>query len=141
MPDTALLSGIFLCFGHSFFNRRKHMRNSANGIVSLNLNTQFKKLYQKGVSHVSPSVVVYAKRNGLSHNRIGITVSKKIGKAVVRNRAKRRLREVFRTNLPTLKTGYDFVLVARGRTATVSYTKLCSDFVTAAKNVGVVKDE
>ncbi len=117
------------------------MRNSANGIVSLNLNAQFKKLYQKGVSHVSPSVVMYAKRNGLSCNRVGITVSKKIGKAVVRNRAKRRLREVFRTNLPLLKTGYDFVLVARSRTATAAYPKLNSDFVIAAKNVGVIKDE
>jgi len=117
------------------------MRNSANGIVTLNLNTQFRKLYQKGTSHVSPSVVVYAKRNGLSHNRVGITVSKKIGKAVVRNRAKRRLREVFRTNIPKLKNGFDFVLVARGRTATVPYTKLISDFLSATKNIGVLEDE
>lgn len=117
------------------------MRNSANGIVTLNLNTQFRKLYQKGTSHVSPSVVVYAKRNGLPHNRVGITVSKKIGKAVVRNRAKRRLREIYRTNLPNLRQGYDFVLVARGRTANTPYQKLLSDFVSAAQNVGVFKDE
>ncbi len=117
------------------------MRNSANGIVTLNLNTQFRKLYQKGTSHVSPSVVMYAKRNGLSHNRVGITVSKKIGKAVVRNRAKRRLREIFRTNLPNLRQGFDFVLVARGRTANTPYSKLVSDFVSAAKNIGVFKDE
>ena len=117
------------------------MRNSANGIVTLNLNTQFRKLYQKGTSHVSPSVVMYAKRNGLSHNRLGITVSKKLGKAVIRNRAKRRLREVFRQNLPNMKSGYDFVLVARGRTATVPYPKLVADFMTAATKTGVLKDE
>lgn len=117
------------------------MRNSANGIVSLNLNTQFRKLYQKGTSHVCPSVVMYVKRNGTSGNRLGITVSKKIGKAVIRNRAKRRLREVFRTNLPNMKTGYDFVLVARGRTATVPYSKLDADFIIAAKNVGVYINE
>ena len=117
------------------------MRNSAEGIISLNLNTQFRKLYQKGTSHVSPSVVMYAKRNGLPFNRLGITVSKKIGKAVVRNRAKRRLREIFRTNLPNMKQGYDFVLVARGRTATVPYQKLATDFFTSAQKVGVFKDE
>ena len=116
------------------------MRNSANGIVTLNLNSQFRKLYQKGTSHVSPSVVMYAKRNGPSHNRLGVTVSKKIGKAVIRNRAKRRLREIFRVNAPNLKSGFDFVLVARGRTATISYEKLSADFIAAAKNVGVIKD-
>lgn len=117
------------------------MRNSASGIVTLNLNTQFRKLYQKGTSHVSPSVVIYAKRNGLSHNRVGITVSKKIGKAVIRNRAKRRLREIYRTNLQSLRQGFDFVLVARGRTASIPYSKLMLDFVSAAKSIGVFKDE
>ncbi len=117
------------------------MRTSANGIISLNLNSQFKKLYSKGTSYVSPSVVLYARRNGLSYNRIGITVSKKLGKAVVRNRSKRRLREVYRTNLPRLKSGFDFVLVARGRTATIPFSKLITDFETAAKIVGVMIDE
>jgi len=117
------------------------MRNSANGIISLNLNTQFKKLYRSGLSTVTPSVVLYAKENGRSDNRVGITVSKKIGKAVVRNRAKRRLREVYRTNLPNIKSGYDFVLVARGRTATVPHLRLNTDFLQALKTLGVFNDE
>lgn len=117
------------------------MRKSIGGAVSLVLNTQFKKLYTKGSSYVSPSVVVYAKRNGLAHNRLGITVSKKIGKAVVRNRAKRRLREVYRINSANILQGYDFVLVARGRTAECPYEKLFADFVQAAKNLGVYKNE
>ena len=117
------------------------MRKSIGGAASLVLNTQFKKLYTKGSSYVSPSVVVYAKRNGLAHNRLGITVSKKIGKAVVRNRAKRRLREVYRINSANILQGYDFVLVARGRTAECPYDKLFADFVQAVKNLGVYKNE
>ncbi len=117
------------------------MRSSANGFLTLTLNTQFKKLYQKGSSYVSPTVVIYARQNGLAHNRLGITVSKKIGKAVVRNRSKRRLREVFRTNSGKLKRGFDFVLVARGRTAFVPYPKLEEDFLSAARTLGVFIDE
>lgn len=117
------------------------MRNSANGVVTLTLNTQFRKLYQKGASYVSPAIVLYAKQNGLPYNRLGITVSKKIGKAVIRNRSKRRLREVFRTNSEKIRRGFDFVLVARGRTAFVPYHTLEEDFLSAAKKLGVLIDE
>ncbi len=117
------------------------MRKSIGGAVSLVLNTQFKKLYKKGNSQVFPSVVVYSKANGLPYNRLGITVSKKIGKAVVRNRAKRRLREVYRINSANILQGFDFVLVARGRTADCPYEKLSADLIQAAKNLGVYKNE
>ena len=117
------------------------MRKSIGGAESLVLNSQFKKLYQKGSSCVLPSVVVYAKRNGLKYNRLGITVSKKLGKAVVRNRAKRRLREVFRLNSLQLAQGYDFVMVARGRTASCPYNKLSADFIYAVNTLGVMKNE
>ena len=117
------------------------MRKSIGEAVSLTQNNQFRKLYQKGASQVCPSVVVYVRRNGLKHNRLGITVSKKIGKATIRNRAKRRLREVYRTNSEALQKGFDFVLVARGRTASTPYQKLNADFLHLADKLGVMKND
>ena len=85
-------------------------------IVSLDKDSQYRKIYKKGKSSVQPSLVIYAKENGLDHNRLGITASKKIGKAVVRNRCKRRLRELYRSYQESLNTGFDIILVARGKT-------------------------
>ncbi len=108
-------------------------------IISLDRDGQFQKLYKKGKSVVSPCLIVYVKKNGQSYNRLGITASKKIGKAVVRNRAKRRIRELYRTNLDNLKIGYDFVIVARSKTASVDYGTLLSAFMSAVENLGVLK--
>ncbi len=109
-------------------------------IISLDRDGQFQKLYKKGKSAIFPVLIVYVRKNGQSFNRLGITASKKIGKAVIRNRAKRRIRELYRTNLPNLKTGYDFVIVARTKTAEAPYSLLLSSFLSAMKNLGVLNE-
>ncbi len=108
-------------------------------IISLDRDGQFQKLYKKGKSVVLPCIIIYAKKNGQSYNRLGITASKKLGKAVVRNRAKRRIRELYRTNIGKLKSGYDFVIVARSKTASVDYSTLLSAFLSGAEELGVLK--
>lgn len=110
-------------------------------VISLNRNGQFQRLYKKGKSIVAPSMVVYVKRNGLDINRLGITASKKIGKAVARNRAKRRIRELYRSNLSRFKKGYDFVIVARTKTVFVSHEVLSETFLTAADKLGVLNEQ
>ena len=112
-----------------------------NTVISLKLNTQFQRLYKKGAAAVRPSLVMYARRNGQNRCRLGITAGKKLGKAVVRNRAKRRLRELYRSSLPQLKPGYDFVLVARGITANTDFSRLSADFFAAAKKCGFLTDD
>ena len=92
--------------------------------VTLKENHEFRRLYQKGASAVSGPMVIYCRKNKLGHNRLGITVSVKLGGAVVRNRARRRLREVYRLNKPALKQGYDIILVARTRTLSGSWKEL-----------------
>ena len=117
------------------------MNTAAEKPTTLTLNSQFTRLYKNGDSCVRPSLVLYARKNGLDRNRLGITVSKKIGKAHLRNRAKRRLRALFRDNIHSLKSGYDFVLVARSRTITENYPTLLKDFEIASKKVGVLQND
>ena len=64
------------------------MQKSARKSRTLNLNSQFTRIYKSGASCVRPTLVVYARPNNLGFNRLGVTVTKKIGKAHIRNRAK-----------------------------------------------------
>ena len=97
--------------------------------VTLKKNYEFRRLYQRGKSWAGRSMVLYCRKNRLNYNRLGITASVKLGNAVIRNRARRRLREVYRLNHLHLCSGYDIILVARGRTATVSWQELNDTFL------------
>jgi ribonuclease P protein component len=90
----------------------------------LKTNNDFKRIYNRGKSFVSTGIVVYVAKNGVGINRIGLTVSKKIGNAVKRNRAKRVMREAFRHLEYRLKNGYDIILVARGKTVFLKSTEI-----------------
>ena len=107
--------------------------------VTIKENRDFRRIYNRGRSAVTPFLVLYCRPNGRSHNRLGVTVSTRIGCAVVRNRARRRLREVFRLAAPGLKQGYDVVLVARARTAEAPYRRLTAAFDRACREVGLVE--
>lgn len=74
---------------------------------------QFRLAYREGRRASNDFFTVHARRNGLSQSRVGIAVSGRIGKAVVRNRVRRRIREVFRS-LPDIPAGVDVVVVAKG---------------------------
>lgn len=109
--------------------------------VTIKLNHEFKRIYNKGKSVVTPFVVVYCRPNRLGHNRLGVTVSVKLGKAVVRNRARRRLRELFRLAQPNMKQGYDVILVARSRCAAAPHKKLSAAFHKACSQLGLMVEE
>ena len=108
---------------------------------SLNQNAEFRRLYKRGKSCVRKNLVLYAMRNRSGQNRLGITAGKKVGGAVVRNRAKRRLRALYQINVPRLQPGYDVCLVARGQTAKAEFCHLQQDFLSACKYVGIWNDE
>ena len=107
--------------------------------VTLKKNYEFKRLYDKGKSAVTPYMVVYCRRTGSSVNRVGYTVSTKLGKAVVRNRIRRRLREIYRLALPALRPGVDIVIVARSKSVGAQYAQLESAFLRACEKLGILK--
>lgn len=88
------------------------MRN----IISICKNNDFRRIYARGKSYVTPLLVVYVLKNKTQNVRVGITTSKKVGNAVTRSRARRVMREAYRQLSPRVKNGYDLVFVARGRT-------------------------
>jgi ribonuclease P protein component len=109
--------------------------------VTLKENHEFRRTYQKGKSAVSGSMVLYCRKNRLGHNRLGLTASTKLGHAVVRNRARRRLREVYRLHLEEMRPGYDIILVARGRTVRCSWKELNDTFLKLCRKLDLLEDK
>ena len=104
---------------------------------SLKLNHIFRKLYHtKGVA--DGLLVVYARRNRTETNRLGITVSKKLGKAHIRNRTRRRIREAYRLNEEKFRPGWDIVVVARSKAVDAPFDKLTGSFLSLAKKSGLL---
>ena len=104
---------------------------------SLKLNHVFRRLYASP-AFANAYLVLYARRNRLGVNRVGITVSKKLGKAHVRNRTRRRIREVYRLNEEKFLPGWDIVVVARSRALEAKFSTLTEAYLTAARKAGIL---
>ena len=107
---------------------------------SLKLNHIFRRLYH--TSGVADSyLVLYARKNRLEENRVGITVGKKLGKAHIRNRTRRRIREVYRLNEEKFQPGWDIVVVARSRAVDVPFDKLTKSYLSLAQKAGILRQD
>ncbi len=73
----------------------------------------FERAYEEGKKVVTPEFALFARPNGLPHSRLGITTTRQLGKAVTRNRARRLVREAYRTHRQEIPTGLDLVFVVR----------------------------
>ena len=108
---------------------------------SLRKNDDFKNCYRKGKSYANRLLVLYVCGNGSSSNRLGISVSKKVGNSVIRHRVKRLIRESYRLHEQMFNNGLDIVAVARTSAAKADYQEIESAFLHIMSLSGnVVKD-
>lgn len=107
---------------------------------SLKLNHIFRRLYATQ-GYANSYMVLYARRNRLGVNRVGITTGKKLGHAVVRNRARRRLREAYRLQEAAFQPGWDIVVVARHRCVDAPFAELCAGYWKLAQKASILKEQ
>lgn len=96
---------------------------------SIKKNSDFQLVYKTGRSYANKLLVMYLRRTGSSDTRIGISVSKKVGNSVVRHTITRLLRECYRLNKDTVKTGLDIVVVARAAAKASNYKNMESAYL------------
>lgn len=107
-------------------------------IKTLNQNKDFRRIYAKSKAHVHPALVTYILKNRVGFCRFGITTSRKIGNAVVRNRCRRIIYHAFRNIYNEKLDGFDFVFVARGRTAKLKSTDIEKIILKHLKLSGII---
>lgn len=107
--------------------------------LRLKKNMEFKKVYDKGTSTANRLLVLFVMKNGEDYNRVGFSVSKKVGKSVVRNRVKRLMKESFRAVGPTALKGYDLVFIARINMKEATYAEVEKAMVHLLKKSKLLK--
>jgi ribonuclease P protein component len=88
---------------------------------SLKKNSDFQKVYREGKSYANRFLVMYILENGTGSNRVGISVSKKVGNSIVRHRVKRLIKEAYRLHEDMFLNGLDIVVIARISAKKISY--------------------
>lgn len=110
-------------------------------------NNEFRNVYRRGKSFSNYLLVLYINKNRYNvldnkkYSRVGISVSKKVGKSVIRSRVKRLISEAFRLNKDKFAEGYDFVFVARTASKDKSYADMEKAMLSLFKKAGLIKDE
>lgn len=106
---------------------------------SLKKNHQFQFVYKYGKSYANKYLVMYIKENGMEINRIGISVSRRVGNSVVRHRITRLVRESYRLHEAVFNSGLDIVIVARQSAASVGYEEIESALLHLGKLHHIIK--
>lgn len=102
-------------------------------VESIKKNSDFKNIYENGRSYANKYLVMYVLENNLKHNRLGISVSKKVGNSVIRHKLTRLIRESFRLNMNMFNSGLDIIVIARVGAKDKSYLELSSALMHLAK--------
>lgn len=108
--------------------------------LRLKKNQDFQKVFRNGSSVANRQLVLYVSRNPeVAHFRLGISISKKIGHAVIRNQIKRKLKEVARLHAKYIPIGVDLILIVRKPTVGLSFEDLSGSFIHLLKRAKLFK--
>ena len=108
---------------------------------SLRKNEQFQTVYKNGKSYGSKLFVMYALENGTEGNRIGISVSKKVGNSIIRHRVKRLVLENYRLQEKVFNSGLDIVVIARPGAATASFVEVERALMFLGNHLHIIRRE
>ena len=103
----------------------------------INRGKEYGYLYKNGRRITGKYLIIFVKENNLENNRFGIVTSKKIGNAVIRNRAKRQIREVIRKNLQLIRPGSNIIIVARFNIKEVDFDLIEKDYLKIMKKASL----
>ena len=119
------------------------MERNMKNYVSLKKNIEFQKVYKEGKIKANKYLVMYVLPNNLSINRLGISVSKKVGNSVVRHRLTRLIREIYRLNCNMFNSGLDIVVVVKTTARDENYHTIESAIMHLSKiqNILIKKDK
>ena len=108
---------------------------------SLKKTKDFQNVYRRGKSYANRYLVMYVLSNQTEGNRLGISVSKKVGNSVVRHRVTRLIRESIRLNEEKFARGYDIVIIARNTAKGKKYSDIASAFLHLGKMHKILRDD
>ena len=108
---------------------------------SLKKNRDFQLLYKEGKSRANRYLVLYVKENGLEKNRLGVSVSKKVGNSIVRHRITRLIRESYRLHEDMFNSGLDIVVIARESAKDRKYKEIESALLHLGKINGILNEK
>ena len=103
-------------------------------------NKDFQIIYKKGKSNANKYLIMYVLENNKKENRLGISVSKKVGNSVIRHRVTRLIRESYRLNCKKFRSGYDIIVIARASAKDKAYRDLESALIHLAKLHNIIED-
>jgi len=110
-----------------------------DSVQKLKSNREFRRVYDTGKSFANKYVVIFFVKNNLDYNRVGVSATKKLGNSVLRNRTKRRIKEVYRLNVDRVKRGYDIIFLTRASAKKTNYKEIESAILHILKVSGLLK--
>jgi ribonuclease P protein component len=108
---------------------------------SLKKNKDFQNVYHEGTSMANRQLVMYILKNGTDRNRLGISVSKKVGNSIVRHHLTRLIRESYRLNEASFCRGYDLVVIARKAAKDLGYFEIERSLLHVSRKSGIIATE